>query len=133
MNARREAFCRAYARCGVGTQAAREAGYSEKTAYSIAHQLLSKVEVSSRVEELKAEIREEKDRRYREVQEAIAAYSPKALAALINIINDEGAAASARASAALSLLDRAGHAKPEGAEGVTKIEIVGGLPPRRVE
>ena len=55
LNHRQEAFCQSYARYGNATRAAKEAGYSEKTAYSQGHDLLKKPEVLQRVQDLQAE------------------------------------------------------------------------------
>lgn len=55
LNARQEAFCQSYVRCGNATRAAKEAGYSEKTAYSQGHDLLKKPEAKSRIETIRAD------------------------------------------------------------------------------
>ena len=51
---KREMFCREYIKDLNGTQAAIRAGYSEKTANRIASQLLSKLDVQSRIAEMQS-------------------------------------------------------------------------------
>ncbi|MDD3243085.1 MAG: terminase small subunit [Eubacteriales bacterium] len=55
MTGRQEMFCREYVIDYNGTQAAIRAKYSEKTAYSQAHDLLKKPEILSRIRELQHE------------------------------------------------------------------------------
>lgn len=55
LNARQEAFCQSYARKANATQAAKDAGYSPKTAYSQGHDLLKKPEILSRIETIQAD------------------------------------------------------------------------------
>jgi phage terminase small subunit len=50
-----EAFCQSYARHGNATRAAKEAGYSEKTAYSQGHDLLKKPEIMARVSSIRTD------------------------------------------------------------------------------
>jgi hypothetical protein len=126
MNARREAFCRAYARCGVGAQAAREAGYSPNGANSKASDLLANISVRERVEALKAEYQAEEDRRHKEAQDAINAAAAIAVATLIEVAQDIDASDGARVSAANALLEMGRFGKDSG--GPQLIQIVGGLP-----
>jgi phage terminase small subunit len=49
---KQEKFCQEYATHGNATRAAINAGYSEKTAYAIGHENLSKLEISERILEL---------------------------------------------------------------------------------
>jgi phage terminase small subunit len=51
---KREMFCREYIKDLNGTQSAIRAGYSEKTANRIASQLLSKLDVQSRIAEMQS-------------------------------------------------------------------------------
>lgn len=51
---KREMFCREYIKDLNGTQAAIRAGYSEKTANRIASQLLSKLDIQSRIAEMQS-------------------------------------------------------------------------------
>ncbi len=55
MNERQRRFCEAYAACGNAAQAAREAGYSEKTARSQGQRLLTDVDILKYVRELQDE------------------------------------------------------------------------------
>ena len=50
---KQEAFCQSYARYSNATRAAREAGYSQKTAHSIGHELLTKPEIMELVETIR--------------------------------------------------------------------------------
>lgn len=52
LNVRQEKFCLEYAKCGNATEAAKIAGYAEKTAYSQGQRLLKNVEVKNRLQEL---------------------------------------------------------------------------------
>ena len=60
LNARQELFCLEYIKDGNATQAAIRAGYSEKTAGSISTRLLQKVNIRARIDELMAEMQQEK-------------------------------------------------------------------------
>lgn len=55
LNDKQEAFCHLYVADSNATKAAIGAKYSEKTAYSIGGRLLKKVEVQSRINELRSE------------------------------------------------------------------------------
>ena len=52
LSVKQEKFCLEYAKCGNATEAAKKAGYAEKTSYSIGQRLLKKVEVKNRLQEL---------------------------------------------------------------------------------
>lgn len=52
MTTRQRAFCEYYAACGNAAQAAREAGYSERTARAQAQRLLTNVDILKYVREL---------------------------------------------------------------------------------
>lgn len=52
---KQEAFCQSYARYGNATRAAKEGGYSAKTAHAIGHKLLMKAEIEARIAAIKAE------------------------------------------------------------------------------
>lgn len=52
LNEKQQAFCEYYAACFNATEAARKAGYSEKTAYSIGQRLLKNVETKKYLAEL---------------------------------------------------------------------------------
>lgn len=126
MNARREAFCRAYARCGVGAQAAREAGYAAKSAHVTAAELLANADIREYVDKLKAERQAEEDQRHKEAQDAINAAASIAVATLIEVAQDVEASDGARVSAANALLEMGRFGKDSG--GPQLIQIVGGLP-----
>lgn len=55
LNDRQEAFCQSYARYGNATRAAKEAGYSEKTAHVQGHRLLNDAKILTRIEIAKAD------------------------------------------------------------------------------
>ena len=55
LTAKEEAFCRNYVISWNGSQAARDAGYSKKTARFIASQNLTKLNIRARIKELMAE------------------------------------------------------------------------------
>ena len=58
---RQEKFCQAYLISRNATSAAKEAGYSERSAYNQGYELLKKPEVQRRIEELEEEINSNKD------------------------------------------------------------------------
>mgnify|MGYP002588708088 FL=1 len=60
LQTRQELFCLEYIKDGNATQAAIRAGYSEKTAGSISTRLLQKVNIRARIDELMAEMQQEK-------------------------------------------------------------------------
>lgn len=55
MSEKQKKFCEIYAACGNGAEAAREAGYSERTARSQAQRLLTNVDVLKYVRQLQDE------------------------------------------------------------------------------
>lgn len=55
LNDRQEAFCQSYARSANATQAAKDAGYSQKTAHAHGCRLLTDVKIRERIDVLKAE------------------------------------------------------------------------------
>ena len=69
MNANQKAFADYYIECGNATEAAKRAGYSEKTAYSIGQRLLKHVEVSAHIAQRQQEIESERIASLREIQE----------------------------------------------------------------
>lgn len=56
LNPRQQAFADYYIECGNATEAAKRAGYSEKTAYSVGNENLRKPEISSYIAARMAEI-----------------------------------------------------------------------------
>ena len=69
LNFRQEMFSREYVVDGNASRAAKDAGYSEKTAYSKGHELLKIVGVKERVDELAAEAAEKAELKMAEVIE----------------------------------------------------------------
>ncbi len=80
MNAKQEAFLHAYLRTFNATQAAKEAGYSAKTAYSYGHDLLKNPEIVARV-------REELEHRAMAAQEVLARLAAQARADVSDLID----------------------------------------------
>ena len=62
-------FADFYIECGNATEAAKRAGYSEKTAYSIGQRLLKNVEVSAYIAKRQQEIESERLCTLKEIQE----------------------------------------------------------------
>ncbi|EFS22114.1 terminase small subunit [Fusobacterium gonidiaformans 3-1-5R] len=60
LNARQKAFCEYYVACGNATEAAKKAGYSEKTAYSMGNENLRKPELKNYINELMAKMEEKR-------------------------------------------------------------------------
>ena len=60
MSPKQEKFCLEYARSGNATEAAKLAGYSGKTAYSVGGRLLKNVEIQTRLQELAGELKQAK-------------------------------------------------------------------------
>lgn len=58
MSLKEDRFCIEYVKCGVGAKAAVIAGYSQKTARTIASKLLTKVDVQQRIKYLKENVAE---------------------------------------------------------------------------
>ena len=73
MNDRQRRFAEHYASNPNATEAAKAAGYSEKTAYSIGQRLLKNVEVKHRIEELQAELAAARIADAREIKERMTA------------------------------------------------------------
>lgn len=57
MTARQKRFCEEFIKTGNATQSAKDAGYSEKTAYSTGQRMLKNVEVQSYIHSLQDEIK----------------------------------------------------------------------------
>ena len=71
MNIRQDTFCLEYAKCGNATEAAKKAGYAEKTAYSQGQRLLKNVEVQNRLQELAKIAEDAKIADIREMQQKL--------------------------------------------------------------
>lgn len=102
MTEQQERFAIEYARLGNATQSAKNAGYSEATAYSQGQRLLKNAEVASRISEIKAQMAE--DLRSKMVQQASTAFK-----VLVGIMNDESAKDADRIKCAIDVMDRAGY------------------------
>jgi phage terminase small subunit len=82
------------------TDAAKKAGYSEKTAYSIGSENLTKPEIKKAIKEHLDALQDEQRKRF-------IKGSSRAIDALLDVLENGGSLA--RVQAANSLLDRAGH------------------------
>lgn len=60
LNARQKAFCEFYVVCGNATEAAKKAGYSERTARSIGQRLLTNVDIQKYIQELLDKLEEKR-------------------------------------------------------------------------
>ncbi|WP_297389786.1 terminase small subunit [Acidiferrobacter sp.] len=106
LNARQEAFCQAYVRLRVGSQAAIEAGYSVKGARQVASTLLTYANILARVQELADEQRQK-------IEALVMAQAEKAVDTLEAVMDGIKAGASSKGGiaavqAANSILDRSG-------------------------
>ena len=97
LNARQRAFCEAYASCGNAAEAARRAGYSERTARSIGQRLLTKADICNYIDELTAELRAERIADAEEIG-----------AILSGLLRDDAQPAARRIQAAAVMLKAAG-------------------------
>ena len=102
LNARQTKFAQEYWATGNGTQSAIKAGYSEKTAYSQANQLLKNVEIQKKIKELEEESRAL-------LQQQFSRDAIEARKIMFNIMQDDDAPENVRLSAAKDFLDRAGY------------------------
>jgi phage terminase small subunit len=69
MNAKQKKFCEYYAECANATEAAKKAGYSEKTAYSQGQRMLKNVEIAKYIAELQEKLASERIADITEVKE----------------------------------------------------------------
>lgn len=102
MNERQELFAFEYAGTLNATEAAIAAGYSVASAYSQGHDLLKKPEIQAKVAQYLDERRLQQARQF-------TLANDQAISALLEIISNPRAAAQARVSAAVAILDRGGH------------------------
>ena len=116
MTDQQEKFATEYAICGNATQAAKNAGYSEATAYSQGQRLLKNVEVAEKIESLKAQAAE--DLRKKMAREASTAFD-----VLVKIMNNDGAKDADRIKCAVDLLDRAGYVAEKKVEVKSDVNI----------
>lgn len=112
MTEQQEKFAIEYAVCGNATQSAKNAGYSEATAYSQGQRLLKNVEVANKINEVKAQMAE--DLRCRLVKEATTAFG-----VLVKIMNDDDAKDADRIKCAIDVMDRAGFVAQQKVEVTT--------------
>lgn len=101
MNERQRRFAEIYVECGNAAEAARRAGYSERTARSIGQRLLTFVDVQSYVRELQEQLAAKRIADAREVREF-----------LTGIMRDEDEKTNARLRASNTLLRAAGGYMP---------------------
>lgn len=80
-------FCYEYVKDFNASRSAKDAGYSERTAYSTGHELLKKPEVQAKVQELKKEI---VDRNKITVDECIQALAFVVRADVLDLYEDDG-------------------------------------------
>lgn len=106
---RQEKFCQEYSASGNGTQSAKNAGYSEKTAHVQACNLLKNPKIEARI----AEIDEERNSWLRQQFSRDAIEARKIM---FNIMQDPDAPESVRYNAAKDFLDRAGFKPTEKSE-----------------
>lgn len=103
MTDQQELFAIEYVRLGCknATQAAKNAGYSEKTARSQASDLLTIPDIRKKVDELKSQVAQE-------VRDKFAIEVSGAFDVLTGIMNDPDAKDADRIKCATEILDRAG-------------------------
>jgi len=96
-------FAAAYVLSGSARGAALEAGYADSVADNAYREVLGSDAVKETISKLQEEAKEE-------TIKALAASSRRAVAVLVEIVENEKAPASARVRACVELLDRAGFA-----------------------
>lgn len=102
LNPRQLRFVQLYVRLGNATEAAKQAGYSEKSAYSQGQRLLKNVEIAAAIAEAQEDI-----------QAIFAGEVLASIRTLVTVRDDPEAPAQVRVMAARDLLDRAGHKPPD--------------------
>ena len=102
LNPRQRAFCEHYAGCGNAAEAARRAGYSEKNARKVGHQLLTNADILQYIRQLQDEAAAPR-----------IAGAKEAKATLSDIMRDSTQKASSRVKAAEILLRLAGEFLPD--------------------
>ena len=109
LNPRQEKFAQEYWATGHGTNSAKKAGYSKKTAYSQANQLLKHPEVKKRIKELEEESRAL-------LQQQFARDAVEARKIMFKLMENDDTPENVRLSAAKDFLDRAGYKPIEKSE-----------------
>ena len=102
LNERQRKFAQEYWVSGNGTRSAIKAGYSEKTAYSQAHQLLKKPEIQLQIKEYEEESRVL-------LQQQFSRDAIEARKIMFKLMQDENTTDSVRLAATKDFLDRAGY------------------------
>lgn len=116
MNDRQRRFAEVYVECGNAAEAARRAGYSERTARSIGQRLLTFVDVQNYVRELQEQLADKRIADAREVREFLS-----------DVMRDEDRSINARIRASNTLLRAAGgYMPPVAAEDARAPEDVQG-------
>jgi phage terminase small subunit len=100
LNNKQKKFVEEYLKSMNATKAAKNSGYSEKTAYSIGQRLLKNVEIQAAIDS-------ELDAMHEKQKKVFIRAADSAINALIDTV--ENGRGLARVNAANSLLDRAGH------------------------
>ena len=101
LNPRQEKFAQEYWATGHGTNSAIKAGYSEKTAYSQANQLLKNPEIQKKIKEYEEESRAL-------LQQQFARDAIEARKIMFKLMENDDTPENVRLSAAKDFLDRAG-------------------------
>lgn len=117
LNSRQTKFAQEYWVTGNGTQSAIKAGYSEKTAYSQANQLLKNPKIRSKIKEYEEESRSL-------LQQQFSRDAIEARKIMFNIMRNDDAPEQVRLSAAKDFLDRAGY-KPVEKQDVNQTGDIG--------
>lgn len=112
LNEKQKAFAEYYAACFNATEAAKKAGYSERTAYSIGQRLLKHVEVQKCLQSLSKSAHSERIATINEVLEY-----------LTETMRDENEQRKERTKAAQLLREALGDAKAEAAGSEVRIVI----------
>ena len=106
LNPRQEKFAQEYWATGHGTNSAIKAGYSKKTAYSQASQLLKNVEIQKKIKELEEESRAL-------LQQQFSRDAIEARKIMFKLMENDDTPENVRLSAAKDFLDRAGYKPTE--------------------
>ena len=106
LNPRQEKFAQEYWATGHGTNSAIKAGYSEKTAYSQANQLLKNPEIQKKIKEYEEESRTL-------LQQQFARDAIEARKIMFKLMENDDTPENVRLSAAKDFLDRAGYKPTE--------------------
>ena len=106
LNPRQEKFAQEYWATGHGTNSAIKAGYSKKTAYSQANQLLKNPEIQKKIKEYEDESRTL-------LQQQFARDAIEARKIMFKLMENDDTPENVRLSAAKDFLDRAGYKPTE--------------------